>query len=75
MDAVPGECRIPVFGNRLALKNTDEEAGQIVHHIRPYETLNAPEFGIMANHKNANELDTEGEPGNRDEGVIYNLQK
>lgn len=51
MDAVPGEYRIPVFGNRLALKDTDEEAGQIVHHIYPYETLNAPEFGIMTNHK------------------------
>lgn len=60
----------------VALKDTNKEAGKIVHHIiNPYETLNAPEFGIMANHKNANELETEGEPGNRDKRVIYNFQK
>lgn len=75
MYTVSGECRVSVFGNRVTLRDTDEEAGKIVHHIYPYETLNAPEFGIMANYKNANELETEGEPGNRDKRVIYNFQK
>lgn len=56
MDAVSRECRIPIFGNGIALKDTDEEAGQIIHHVDQYKTLNAPESGIMASHKNANEL-------------------
>lgn len=75
MYAVTRECRIPVFGNRLALKDTDEEAGKIVQRIYPDESLNAPEFGIMANDKNANELETEGEPRNGDKRVIDNFQK
>lgn len=75
MYTVARECRIPVFGNRFTLKDTDEEAGKIVHHINPYESLNAPEFGIMANHKNSNELQTEREPGNSDKRVINNFQK
>ncbi len=75
MYAVARECRIPVFGNRLALKDTDEEGGQKVRHINPDDSLNAPESGIMADDKNANELETEGEPGNGDKRVIDNFQK
>lgn len=75
MYTVARECRIPVFGNRITLKDTDKEAGKIVHHINPNESLNAPEFGIMANHKDSNELQTEREPGNSDKRVINNFQK
>ena len=74
MDAVPRKCRIPIFSYRVALKGVDEEAGQIIHHIDPDKPLNAPESGIMANHKNANELKTDGEPGHCDKGVIYDFQ-
>ncbi len=56
MYTVTRKCRIPVFGNRVASKDTDEEAGKIIHHINTDESLNAPESGIMANHKNSNEL-------------------
>ena len=75
MYTVTRECRIPVFGNRVASKGTDEEAGKIIHHINTDESLNAPESGIMANHKNSNELETEREPGNGDERVLYNFKK
>ena len=74
MDAVPGECRIPIFSYRVALKDIEEKAGQIKHHIGPDKSLNAPESGIMANDEKANELNTDGEPGHRNKGIVYDLQ-
>lgn len=74
LDAVPGESRIPVFGYRLALKDPYEEFGQIIHHTNRDKTLNTPESGTMANHKNPNELKTDGEPGNCNDGMIDNFQ-
>ena len=71
---MPGECRIPVFSHRVALKDIEENAGQIIHHIGPDKSLNAPESGIMANDKKANELKTDGEPDHRDKGIVYDLQ-
>lgn len=69
------ERKILVFGNKLALKDTDKEGGKIVRHINLVKSLNAPKFGIMANDKNANALEIKEDPGNGDKRVIDNFQK
>lgn len=67
------ECRVPVFSNKVTLKDTDKEAGKIIDHINLYETLNIPKFGIMANHKNVNKLESERWSDNFNKSVIYNF--
>lgn len=66
-----GECRIPDFGSRITLENTNKESGEVVKQIDKYKNLDTPELYAMINHhEDAIELQTDGELRDGNERVI-----